>query len=172
MCFVGFIELEILKEVEVEGFRCLSKNNQSFGFMIWVKDGIIKCRALSKNSSVKINLKFHYFKKTFSHERIIIIKKTSIDSICSTCRIIKFSQLLYQKYQFEETKPFSQTWTPSHHHTKHSNNSGNLTFFFLHSEYRAIKEFLSTPTSPHTHRSIESEEEERWTVQARESRRF
>lgn len=63
VCFVGFIELEILKEVEVEGFRCLSKNNQSFGFVIWVEDGIIKCRALSKNSSVKINLKFHYFKK-------------------------------------------------------------------------------------------------------------
>lgn len=67
------------------------------------ENGIIKYRTLSKNSWEKINLKFHYFKKV-SHERIIIVKKTSIDSICSTCRIIKFSQLLYQKYQFEETK--------------------------------------------------------------------
>lgn len=31
---MGFIELKILKEVEVEGFRCLSKNNQSYGFVI------------------------------------------------------------------------------------------------------------------------------------------
>lgn len=93
------------------GFRCLLLKiikvlNLCYELLyiyILKENGIIKCRALSKNSWMKINLKFHYFKKV-SYERIIIVKKTFIDSICSTCRIIKFSQLLYQKYQFEGTK--------------------------------------------------------------------
>lgn len=69
MC-VCFIELKILKEVEVKGFCCLLKIikvlNLCYELLyiyiyILKENGIIKCRALSKNSGGENKFKIPLF---------------------------------------------------------------------------------------------------------------
>lgn len=66
---VCFIELKILKEVEVKGFRCLLLKiikvlNLCYELLyiyILKENGIIKCRALSKNSGGENKFKIPLF---------------------------------------------------------------------------------------------------------------